>query len=60
LDRLSVEKNDIFGREIQKIKVLHGQDEFQVNVAAFSQGVYVAILRNETDILESRKFVVAR
>jgi hypothetical protein len=57
---LSLVIYDIFGREVQKIKVPDGQEEFQVNVAGYSKGVYIAILRNGFDIVESRKFVVAR
>jgi hypothetical protein len=50
---------DIFGREVQKIKVPDRKGNFQANLTAYSPGVYIAILRNETDILSSKKFVVA-
>ena len=51
---------DIFGREIQKIKIPDGQDEVSVNVESYSPGVYIAILKKGFDLVESRKFVVAR
>jgi hypothetical protein len=51
---------DIFGREVRKIKIPNEQDGFRLNVAAFSPGLYIIIMRNETDILGSRKFVIAR
>jgi hypothetical protein len=51
---------DIFGREVQKMKIPSGHEEFQVNVAGYSPGVYIAILRKGFDLVESRKFVVAR
>jgi hypothetical protein len=51
---------DIFGREIQIINVPNKQNEIRLNVESFSPSVYVVILRNGLDILECRKFVVAR
>jgi hypothetical protein len=56
----SISIYDIFGREVQKIKVQDGQEMVQVNVNGFSPGVYIAILKKGFDLVESRKFVVAR
>jgi hypothetical protein len=39
---------------------LEGGLSLRINVEAFPPGVYILILRNETDILASKKFVVAR
>jgi hypothetical protein len=50
---------DIFGRKVHEIKVPDGQKEIQINVEGFSPGVYVVILKNGFNILESRKFIVA-
>jgi hypothetical protein len=51
---------DVFGRKVRKIIVLDGQEKFLINVEAFPAGVYIAILKNGVDVLESKKFVVAR
>jgi hypothetical protein len=51
---------DIFGREVGRIMVVDGQDEVIVNIESYSPGVYIAILKKGFDLLESRKFVVAR
>jgi hypothetical protein len=51
---------DIFGRNIKKINVTDKQNQYQLNVESFPSGVYIAILKNGFDILECRKFVVAR
>jgi hypothetical protein len=51
---------DIFGREVRKIKITDGQDEVIVNVESYPPGVYIAILKNGSDFVKSRKFVVAR
>ena len=51
---------DIFGRKVHEIKVPDGQKEIQINVEGFSPGVYVVILKNGFNILESRKFIVAQ
>jgi hypothetical protein len=51
---------NIFGREVQKIKVQDGQEKVLVNIEGYPLGVYLAILKNGLRILESRKFVVVR
>jgi hypothetical protein len=51
---------DIFGREVRRIKVAQGQDEVIVDLESYPPGVYIAILKNGLNILESGKFVVAR
>ncbi|MCK9401687.1 MAG: T9SS type A sorting domain-containing protein, partial [Bacteroidales bacterium] len=51
---------NIFGREVQKIKIPDGQEKILVNVQGFSPGVYIAILKKSFNLVESRKFVVAR
>jgi hypothetical protein len=58
LDKLSIEIYDIFGRIVQEINVRDGQNEVLINVSAFSPGIYIAILKNDPGIMESRKFVV--
>jgi hypothetical protein len=39
---------------------LEGGVQWQINVESFPPGVYIAILKNGVELLESRKFVVAR
>jgi hypothetical protein len=51
---------DIFGRKVQEIKNIDMQREFQVGLESFSPGIYIIILKNGLNIVESRKFVVAR
>jgi hypothetical protein len=57
---LKIVINDVFGREVRNIKIPDGQDEVIVNVESYPPGVYIAILKNGLDLLESSKFVVAR
>jgi hypothetical protein len=51
---------DIFGRKVQESNVPDRQREFQINVEGYPPGVYIAILKKGFDLVESRKFVVAR
>jgi hypothetical protein len=51
---------DVFGREITEIKVPDRSDQVQINVESYPAGVYIAILKNGSDLLGSGKFVVAR
>ena len=51
---------DVFGREIDGIKVPERQDQVQINVENYPPGVYIAVLKNGCDFLGSGKFVVAR
>jgi len=57
---LGLEIYDIFGREVQKIKVVDGLEKFLINVKAYPAGVYIVILKNGLELLESRKFVISR
>jgi hypothetical protein len=50
---------DVFGREVQKIKIPDGQEEFQINIEGYPPGVYIAILENGFDFVESRKFIIS-
>jgi hypothetical protein len=56
----SLEIYDIFGREVLRIKVPDGQETLQLNITGYSPGVYIAVLKKGYDIVDSRKFVVAR
>jgi hypothetical protein len=51
---------DIFGREVRRIKSAEGHEEVIVNVESYPPGLYIAILKNGFDLVESRKFVFAR
>jgi hypothetical protein len=51
---------DIFGRKMQNINVLDRQREVQINVESYPPGVYIAILKNGLELLDSRKFIIAR
>jgi hypothetical protein len=59
---------DIFGREIYTEKFSstlqgggrEGGRQWQINVESYPSGVYIAILKNGFDLVDSRKFVVSR
>jgi len=56
---------DIFGRTILSLPPIGGRAgdggwSWQINVESYLPGVYIAILKKGFDIVESRKFVVAR
>jgi hypothetical protein len=63
---LRLEIYDIFGREVYADNISspwtrRGLDgTWNVNVSSFPPGVYIAILKKGLDLVESRKFVVAR
>ena len=51
---------NIFGKEVQRIIVPDAQEKFLVNVEDFPPGIYIVILKDGVDLLESRKFIIAR
>jgi hypothetical protein len=51
---------DVFGREVDEIKVPDGQNTIKINVESYPPGVYIVILKKGFDLLESSKFVIAR
>ncbi len=51
---------DIFGREMEEIKLFDRQREFQIDVENYPPGVYIAILKDGLEVIVSRKFVVVR
>jgi len=55
-----VEVWDLFGRKVEAMEVPPGQTELKSDVSAWPPGVYIAIWRNDREILARRKFVVAR
>ncbi|MCK9401282.1 MAG: T9SS type A sorting domain-containing protein [Bacteroidales bacterium] len=57
---LRLEIYDIFGRKVQEIKVLEKQNEVQINVEGYPPGIYLAVLKDESQYVCSGKFVVAR
>jgi hypothetical protein len=51
---------DVFGRKFGEIIIPDGQDEFEINLAAYPAGIYFAVLSRQNTYLGSAKFVVAR
>ncbi len=51
---------DIFGRTIDEIIIPPGQKESRVNVSGYPEGIYIAVLRNDTGIIAREKFEVIR
>lgn len=51
---------DIYGRKVEEVLVPAGQDQVRVDVAGFRNGIYVAVLYSEKQIVGRKKFVVAR
>jgi len=51
---------DVSGRQLSGIKMLEGQHEMLINVDSFQPGVYLAILKEGNQTIESRRFVIAK
>ncbi len=51
---------DLFGRKIEEITIPKGQDQIQINISSYPQGIYIAVLRDSKGIIARKKFVVAR
>lgn len=58
--RSSVFIYDMFGRLMDEIMVPQDQEESLVDVSGYPEGIYIAVLRNDSGIIGRRKFVVAR
>jgi hypothetical protein len=58
--RLSIFIYDIWGRKMKEIIIPKNQEETQIDVSAFPQGIYIAVLKSEWEILDRKKFVVQR
>ncbi len=50
---------DLFGRKIEEITIPKGQDQIQINISSYPQGIYIAVLRDSKGIIARKKFVVA-
>ena len=51
---------DIFGREVEVIRIPGGQNEVQITVEDYPSGVYLAILNEGHSTLSRTKFIIAR
>ena len=51
---------DNFGRKVKEIKVPKGQQQLNVNVSNWHNGLYVAVLRNNKKFIAKQKFMVLR
>jgi hypothetical protein len=49
---------DMFGRKQGEIQIPKGQKEIQFDVSGYPDGIYIAILQSEREILDRKKFVV--
>jgi len=58
--QLSILIIDIYGRQVEEIAVPKGQEEFQINLSSYPQGIYIAVLRDDKGVIGRKKFVVAR
>ena len=56
--RYSIFIYDMFGRKQEEIQIPKGQKEIQIDVSDYPQGIYIAVLRSEREILAREKFVV--
>ena len=56
--RLSMYIYDLFGRKQHEIQIPKGQKQVKIDVSGFSPGIYLAVLRNEKEVLGRKKFVV--
>ena len=50
---------DMFGRLMDEIIVPRGQDETQIDISDYPDGIYITVLRNDEKVLGRKKFVVA-
>ena len=57
---LVIEIYDVFGRKMEDVELLQGQDHLQINVSTYPAGLYVAVLRSDGKILGREKFVVVK
>jgi hypothetical protein len=48
----------MFGRKQEEIQIPKGQKELQIDVSDYHQGIYIAVLRSEREMLDRKKFVV--
>jgi len=51
---------DIFGRKVKEIKIPKGQQQLNVNVSKWRNGLYIAVLKDDKKFIAKRKFVVLR
>ncbi len=51
---------DIFGRKLEEVAMGSGQQQAQINVSGYPNGVYAVILRSSGQIIGRKKFVVGR
>ena len=51
---------DVFGRKAKEIKVPNGQQQLNVNVSNWHNGLYFAVLRNNKKYIAKQKFMVLR
>jgi len=51
---------DMYGRRMDEILVPAKQEEISIDVSSYTEGIFIAVLINETGIVEKGKFVVER
>ena len=57
---LIIEIYNVFGRKMEEVELLQGQDHLQINVSSYPAGLYIAVLRSAGKILGREKFVVVK
>jgi hypothetical protein len=55
-----IEVFDILGEKWDEVRVLAGDKNIKLNISSFPPGLYVAVLKNNTQVLSSDKFLVVR
>lgn len=50
---------DMYGRKVGEVEIPQGWDQVRIDVAGFRNGIYVAVLYSDNQIVGRKKFVVA-
>jgi len=51
---------DVFGRKVKEVEVPKGQQQLNVNVSKWRNGLYIAVLKDDKKFIAKQKFVVLR
>ncbi len=58
--RYSILIYDMFGRQMNEITVPAGQEESRIDVSQYANGIYIAIIKDNSGSFVNQKFVVSR
>ena len=51
---------DIFGRKVKEIKISKGQQQINVDVSNWHNGLYIAVLKDDKNLIAKQKFMVLK